>query len=380
MMRSFDFYARTRVVFREGALAGLGELARELDFTRTLIVSDRGLVATGYVERAAAVLEAAGIVSFSFHEFDSNPDTEMVEAGRVHAASSGVDSLVAIGGGSSLDCAKAINFVLTNGGSMRDYRGFGKATRPMLPAIGVPTTAGTGSEAQSYAIISDAETHVKMACGDPQAAFRIAILDPTLTVSQPQSVTAVAGFDAISHAVESYVTTACNAISDLFARDAWRLLDGHYERVLIEPDDLTARGAMLVGAHEAGIAIEHSMLGATHACANPLTAHHETTHGVAIAVMLPHVVRWNAEHVGDRYAELLRTAGHDAGGTAAERLAVRLEELARDGGLSSTLRDIGIARAEIPMLAAEAATQWTGTFNPRPFDAAAALELYERAY
>src|SRR5207245_5385765 len=129
-------------------------------------------------------------------------DTRMVEAGRALAASAGVDSLVALGGGSSLDCAKGINLVLTNGGSIGDYRGFGKAPRPMLPSIGVPTTAGTGSEAQSYAIISDARTHVKMACGDRKAAFRVAILDPSLHVSQPPMVTAIAGYDAPSHAVE----------------------------------------------------------------------------------------------------------------------------------------------------------------------------------
>jgi len=389
------------VVFGEGSLERLGELARELSFTRTLIVADGGIVAAGHVERAAAALGGAGIVPFFFHDFDANPDTRMIEAGQSHAASCSIDSLVALGGGSSLDCAKGINFILTNGGSMRDYRGFGKATRPMLPTIGVPTTAGTGSEAQSYAIISDAETHVKMACGDPQAAFRIAILDPALTVSQPRSVTSVAGFDAISHAVESYVTTARTAVSDLFARDAWRLLHGHYGRVLTQPDDLTSRGAMLVGAHEAGLAIEQSMLGATHACANPLTAHHDTTHGLAIAVMLPHVVRWNAEHVGNRYRELLdisdhlsdhfsdhfsgrfsgHVPGHAAGSDApAERLALRLEELRSAGGLPSALRDLGIPREELPMLAGEAATQWTGTFNPRPFDAAAALELYQRAY
>ena len=144
---------------------------------------------------------------FTFHDFDANPDSRMVEAGRAVAASCRVDSIVALGGGSSLDCAKGINFVLTNGGTMRDYRGFGKATRPMLPSIGVPTTAGTGSEAQSYALISDSETHAKMACGDPKAAFRIALLDPELTVTQPRAVTAIAGYDAISHAVESYVTT-----------------------------------------------------------------------------------------------------------------------------------------------------------------------------
>jgi alcohol dehydrogenase class IV len=380
MMRPFDFHLRTRLVFGEGSLARVGEIARELGFTRALLVADRGVQAAGYVERAAASLAGAGIVPSFFHDFDSNPDTRMVEAGRAHGAACAIDSLVALGGGSSLDCAKGINFVLTNGGTMRDYWGFGKAARPMLPSIGVPTTAGTGSEAQSYAIISDTDTHAKMACGDPKAAFRVVILDPSLTVSQPRAVTAIAGYDAISHAVESYVTSRRSQISDLFAHDAWRLLDTHYEQVLAEPADLTARGAMLLGAHEAGIAIEQSMLGGTHACANPLTARYGTTHGLAIAVMLPHVVRWNAALVSTRYGELLRATGRNGRGEAGERLAARLEALARAGNLPATLRDLGVDRTALPALAAEAATQWTGTFNPRPFDAAAAHELYERAY
>jgi alcohol dehydrogenase len=400
-MRPFDFQLRTRLVFGEGALSRLGDLARDLSFARTLIVADPGIVAAGHVERAAAVLRDAGIVPFFFHDFDSNPDSRMVEAGRVVASRHGVDSIVAIGGGSSLDCAKGINFVLTNGGTMRDYLGFGKAPGPMLPSIGIPTTAGTGSEAQSYALISDAETHVKMACGDPKAAFRMTILDPVLTVSQPRCVAAVAGYDAISHAVESYVTTRATAMSDLFARDAWRLLEGHYERVLEESGDLIARGAMLLGAHEAGIAIEQSMLGATHACANPLTARYGTTHGIAIAVMLPHVVRWNAKHVNGRYRDLIRAVKSNAatgryvtaGRTwepaarptgdaddAGERLAARLDELRRTAGLPGTLRELGVPRDGLSTLASDAAAQWTGTFNPRPFDAASALDLYERAY
>ncbi len=375
-MQAFDFTLRTRVVFGEHALDRLGSLSRELGFSRTLIVADRGIVATGAVDRAASLLKAAAIVPSRFHDFSANPDTAMVEAGRRYAALERIDSIVALGGGSSLDCAKGINFVLTNGGSMRDYRGHGKASKPMLPSIGIPTTAGTGSDAQSYALISDAETHVKMACGDDKAAFRIAILDPVLTISQPRDVTAIAGFDALSHAVESFVTTRRTSMSDLFAREAWRLLDGSYARVLAAADDLAARGAMLVGAHQAGIAIEASMLGATHACANPLTAKYGTTHGIAIAVMLPHVVRWNALVVGERYEEL----APEGKGEAGERLAARLDDLARAGALPRTLNEIGVRRDDLPALAADAATQWTGTFNPRPFDAAAALELYESAY
>ena len=380
---AFDLNLATRVVFGEGALGRLGELARELAFRRTLIVADRGIVSTGQVNRAAVLLQASGAEPFFFHDFDANPDTAMIEAGRAHAAASAIDSLVAIGGGSSLDCAKGINFLVTNGGAMRDYWGFGKASQPMLPSIGVPTTAGTGSEAQSYAIISDSRTHVKMACGDRKAAFRVAILDPSLTVSQPPMVTAIAGYDALSHAVESYVTTKRNAMSDVFARGAWPLLEGHYERVLSAPGDRDARGAMLLGAHLAGAAIELSMLGATHACANPLTAHYGTAHGVAIAALLPHVVRWNGDYVGARYRELLGVDGNRADtshAAAAEQLACRLEGLRKAGGLPTSLSALGVPRSALSSLATDAAAQWTGTFNPRPFDVAGALELYERAY
>jgi len=376
----FDFQLRTRVVFGDGAFAQLGELARELSFTRTLVVADPGIVAAGMAAQATALLDAAGIATRLFDAFGANPDTEMVEAGRAAAAAFGIDSIVALGGGSSLDCAKGINFLVTNGGTMRDYRGFGKASKPMRPSIGIPTTAGTGSEAQSYALISDSETHAKMACGDAKAAFRVAILDPQLTRTQPRAVAAIAGYDAISHAVESFVTTRRTEVSDLFARDAWRRLERHYERVLAAPDDAKARGAMLLGAHEAGIAIEQSMLGAAHACANPLTARYGTTHGIAIAVMLPHVVRWNAEAVGDRYAELLRASGRDPDGDAGEQLAKRLDGLAAAAALPRSLRELGVEREAFDELAVDAATQWTGTCNPRPFDAAAARTLYEQAY
>ena len=368
MTSAFDFRLPTRIVFGDGALTRLGHFAGEMSWRRTLLVADPGIVATGYVDEAAALLRAAGVATTRFHAFDANPDSRMVDAGRQAAAAAEIDSIVALGGGSSLDCAKGINFVLAGGGAMRDYRGYGKARGTLLPSIGIPTTAGTGSEAQSYAIISDAETHAKMACGDPGIAFRVAILDPALTVSQPRAVTAIAGYDALSHAVESYVTLKATPISGLFAREAWRLLSSHYERVLQAPDDRPARGAMLLGAHYAGVAIEQSMLGATHACANPLTSRYGTTHGIAIGVMLPHVVRWNDEAVGDRYREL-----HPD-------LPGFLERLARIGALPAALRELGAAKADLPALAADAATQWTGTFNPRPFDQAAALALYERAY
>jgi alcohol dehydrogenase len=379
-MVPFDFQPRTRVVFGPGTLSKLGRTARDLGFRRVLLVADQGVVDAGYVSQAIAALEADAIEPIPFHEFGQNPDTAMVEAGARFAAPLGVDAIVGLGGGSSLDAAKGINFILTNGGEMADYRGYGKARTPLLPMIGIPTTAGTGSEAQSYAVISDAATHMKMACGDPSAAVRVAILDPKLTATAPRHVTAMAGYDALAHAVETAVTAKRTAVSDMFSHQAWRLLNGHFERVLLHDVDLEARGAMQVGAFFAGMAIEQSMLGAAHACANPLTARYNITHGLALAMLLPHVVRWNGPVAAARYAALLgsprRRARDD---DAAESLAMRLEDLASAAGLGMHLADSGVEESHFPDLAREAAEQWTGTFNPRPFDAAGALEIYRMA-
>ena len=379
-MDPFDFQPRTRVIFGAGSIARLGEVALELNFQKTLLVADRGMIDSGHVDEALAPLRKAGIRVSSFHDFEVNPDTKMIEAGRAYASEFQVDSIIGLGGGSSLDCAKGINFLLTNGGEMRDYLGYGKATKPLLPMIAVPTTAGTGSEAQSYALISDADTHQKMACGDPSAAFEVALLDPLLTLSQPRSVTATSGFDAIAHAVETYVTTKRNGLSEFFSREAWRLLDSNYERVLENPDDTKARGAMQLAAYFAGVSIENSMLGATHACANPLTSHYGTVHGEALAMLLPAVVRWNGEVAGQRYAELLHLSKRSDGESPAETLALRIEELAAKGGLKNTLGESGVPVEDLQMLAYEAAQQWTGTFNPRPFNVDGALEVYRAAF
>jgi alcohol dehydrogenase len=319
--------------------------------------------------------------TFVFDAVEENPTTRHVTAGVAFARQHAIDFIVAVGGGSSMDCAKGVNFLLTNGGEMRDYKGFGRATRPMLPSIGVPTTAGTGSEAQSYALIADEKTHLKMACGDRKAAFRLAILDPEVTVSQPAMVTAVTGIDAVTHAVESYVSTRRNPLSQTFAREAWRLLSGNLETVLRHPSDLAARGAMQLGANLAGLAIENAMLGAAHACANPLTAHYGLTHGIAVGILLPHVIRLNGRVVGHLYADLAHDAGllNGTAGVAAEALAWRVTELMQAAGLATRLSDYDVSGTIFPVLAEEAAQQWTGKFNPHPVGEAELLALYEAA-
>jgi alcohol dehydrogenase len=381
MLRLFDVKSDVRVLLGPDTLDDLGTLSKELGFTRTLLVSDPGVAGAGHLGHAHKCLNSSGVHVLDFSGFGPDPDADMIAAGAAHAAEAGIDSIVGLGGGSSLDCAKGINFVLTQGRPIREFLGYGNASKPMLPMIGVLTVAGTGSEAQSYAIISDPKSHRKMACGDPKVAFRGVILDSALTLTQPWSVTATAGYDAIAHAVESCVCTKRNPTSEKLSREAWRLLEGHYERVLAVPYDLNARSAMQLGAYYAGMAIELAMLGATHACANPLTARYGTTHGEAIAILLPHVVRWNAGTVASHYGALLREVGrHNSAGNPGEALARRLEQLAVAGGLPTELRNVGASKDDLSALAQEASEQWTGRFNPRPFDAAGAREVYECAF
>jgi alcohol dehydrogenase len=378
----FDYHPQTRVVCGVGTLARLGELARELGAHRPLLVTDPGLETAGHPQRALSSLRDADLEPVLFDGVEENPTSRVVEIGAEIARRERIDFLIAVGGGSSMDAAKGINFLLTNGGRMSDYMGFGKATKPMLPSLGVPTTAGTGSEAQSFALIADDKTHLKMACGDRKAAFRAAILDPEVTISQPRTVTAITGIDALSHALESYVSTRRNPLSQAFAREAWRALEQNLDSVLRNPDDLDARGAMQLGAYFAGAAIENSMLGACHACANPLTAHYGLTHGIAIGILLPHVLRFNNAEVAALYADLAHDVGLINGDAmaAGEVLAQRMAGFVQTAGLPSRLSECSISRGILPVLAEEAAQQWTGRCNPRPVGEMELLQLYEAAY
>lgn len=382
-MIPFDFQPRTRIVFGAGRIDSLGKLAGEFGARRALVVSDPGIVAAGHTERGIAALEHAGIETHLFDGVEENPTTDHVEAGVEAARRWGPELLVGLGGGSSMDCAKGINFVYSGGGRMQDYWGVGKAIRPMYPMIAVPTTSGTGSEAQSFALISDAGTRVKMACGDKKAACRVAILDPTLTVTQPARVTALTGIDAIAHALETYVTRRRNAASLAFSREAWQLLAENYGRVLGDPEDLASRAGMQLGACFAGLAIENSMLGATHALANPLTARYGIAHGQAIGMMLPHVIRFNGLECDAWYRELLAYApanGAPPPAEGADGLAALVAQLAAKAGIPGRLSQCGVERDKLPELAQGAAGQWTAGFNPRKVGEAELLALYEAAY
>jgi alcohol dehydrogenase len=382
----FDYRARTRLVFGLNAVEQVGELARELQAKKILLVTDPGIVDAGHAEHVRQFLESAKIKVTLFGKARENPTTRDVDDCLMVAKAAGADTIVGLGGGSSMDTAKGCNFLLTNGGRLQDYWGTGKASKPMLPLIAIPTTAGTGSECQSFALIADEKTHQKMACGDPKAAARIAILDPALTLSQPERVAACTGVDAITHAVETAVTKKRNALSLMYSHQAFKLVANSFSRVLREPQNLEARGCMLLGAALAGTAIETSMLGAAHSAANPLTAHYGIVHGVAVGIMLPHVVRFNGQDAVARhaYAELASAPeiacvsdGHEP---ALEALVARLESLLNLAQIPRSLADCGVKRSKIKTLAAEAARQWTAGFNPRPVLESDFVALYEAAF
>lgn len=383
---SFDHQPRTRLVFGNGVLARLGELASGLGGRRPLLVTDRGIVAAGHAARARAVLEEAGLAVTVFDAVRENPTTLDVERCLEAARSHGADLFVGLGGGSAMDTAKGCNFLLTNGGQMRDYWGVGQASQPMRPLVAIPTTAGTGSECQSAALIAEESSHQKMACLDPKAAARVALLDPELTVSQPVAVTAHTGVDALTHAVETAVTRKRNPMSLIYSHAAFQRLAPALPRVLADPNDLEARGQMLLGAALAGMAIENSMLGAAHSCANPLTAHYDAAHGEAVGLMLPHVMRFNAaqdDATRLAYAELASapeiacvSEGLDQ---ATATLIAHIEELLNLAGIARSLTDLRVAADALPLLATEASRQWTAQFNPRPVAESDFLKLFEAA-
>ncbi len=364
-------HSRTRVVFGSGRLVDLGDLVRDESGSRVLLVSDPGIVAAGHVDRAIESLRAAGLSVIVFDAVEENPTTLHVDAGVAVAQRHSIDFLVGLGGGSAMDCAKGINFIRTNGGVMADYWGVNKATKPMLPMIAIPTTAGTGSEAQSFALICDPITHQKMACGDVKAACRLAILDPDLTATCPPKVAAAAGIDAVAHAVETAGTTKRNSVSTEMSREAWSRFNRAFERIMRDPGDDDARADMLLGAHLAGAAIEQSMLGAAHACSNPLTARFGITHGVAVGLMLPHVVRFNGSDGSNPYVAL---------GLSDEALAMRVEEFLTAAKLPHTLAEVGVSEGSLPGLADEAAKQWTASYNPRRIGSPELLKIYHSAY
>jgi alcohol dehydrogenase len=368
----------TNLISGQGSLEQVAHIADQ----RVLLVTDLGIVAAGHVARLEATFAAKGT---TYHRFDGvreNPDEDNVDACvaayKQAFGADGADWIVALGGGSSIDVAKGCSILANGGGRMRDYVGRKTKPHPQPPVIAIPTTAGTGSEVQSFALITNTDTGRKMACGGEVPRF--AILDPDLTRSQPRFVAICAGLDTLAHSVETAVTTARTEASVMYSREAFRLVERNFETILSNPDDLAARSAMLRASAAAGIAIENSMLGAAHSMANPLTRQFGVVHGQAVGQLLPFVVRFNAQdkQASLGYAELAYDAGLVERSVptkdAVKQLIVRLRELVVISGFERAPDNI--PASAIDALSSEAAEQWTAQFNPQPVDEAAFRSLF----
>ncbi len=375
MVDPFVSRSSPKLVFGNGVLKELPACLRELGTSSVLLVTDQGIVRAGHAETARSLLQANDIPVSVYDAVHESPTESDCADCCEFAKGVDFDCIVALGGGSSLDTAKACNFLLTNGGRMSDYQGYGKASKRMLPIIAIPTTAGTGSECQSYALVSKDGSGEKMACGDPKALAKVAILDPDISDTQPRPVAVQTGIDALAHALESAVSSNRTELSSLYSEAAFRhisraigdIIDGH-----VKGDD---RGHMLLGAALSGRAIENSMLGAAHACANPLTARHGVIHGRAVALMLPPVMKFNeanrdAAGIYCRYSQILHETG-----ISSQPLIEWVAELV--GRMERP--EFRADEAEITELASAAASQWTGQFNPRPLEVGDFVDLYRVA-
>lgn len=370
--------ARTEVVRGEGALARVPGIVAG----RVFLVTDPGVVAAGHADRLQGLLESDRIEVHRYDEARPNPDEDDVDA--CHAAfqrargDAELEWIVALGGGSAIDVAKGCAMLACGGGRMADYLGRGSIEVSSPKLVAVPTTAGTGSETQSFALIGNRDTGQKMACGG--TAPVAAVLDAELTLTMPATVTACTGLDTLTHAVEAYVTRRRSQASGALALDAFRLAEESLETVLTQPADVEGRAQMLHASALAGQAIELSMLGAAHSMANPLTRRFDVAHGSAVGQSLPAVVAFNAVDPATRrrYAELARAAGlatnEDAEDVATAALGARLRALVELADLPPLTDRVPASAAD--ELAAEAATQWTAQFNPRAVDAAAFAQLY----
>lgn len=385
MADTFTFNTTKSIQFGTGALSRLGELARAHIGSRLLVVTDPGMMSTGIVERALAVLDAAGVATTLFADVQADPPEAVIHAATEAARAAGVEGIIGLGGGSSLDVAKLVALLAPGRETLKAVYGVGKATGPRLPLILVPTTAGTGSEVTPISIVTTG-TAEKMGVVSPVLIPDVALLDPELTYGLPAHVTAATGIDAMVHAIEAYASANANnnPISRILALQALRLMGGAILTAVRSGKDAKARADMLLGSMLAGQAFANSPVAAVHALAYPLGGHYHIPHGLSNALVLPHVLRFNAVTAPGAYAEMAPHAfpdlGRLEGQERAAAFAERLADLSRDCGLPQRLRDMKIEADALPMLARDAMNQTRLLVNnPRPVTEADALAIYQSA-
>ena len=357
---------------------------RNYGFRKALIVTDTGLAKAGVAARIAEKLTLQGIESVIFDGAKPNPSIANVEAGLEVLKQHQCDFVVSLGGGSPHDCAKGIALCATNGGHIRDYEGVDQSSKPQLPLVAINTTAGTASEMTRFCIITDEERHVKMAIVDRNVTPLLSVNDPELMVAMPKGLTAATGMDALTHAIEAYVSTAANPITDACAIKAMELISQNLRKAVQDGKDLTARENMAYAQFLAGMAFNNASLGFVHAMAHQLGGFYDLPHGVCNAVLLPHVQTFNASVCAARLTDVARALGVDVSGLSpedgAKAAVAAICALARDVEIPAGLRDLGAKLDDIPILATNALKDACGLTNPRRADQGQIEEIFRNAF
>jgi alcohol dehydrogenase class IV len=358
------------VIFGIGTLAEVGSAVRRVGGRRPMLVSDPGVLAAGWVDRAIPYLADVRVEWSLWHDLTPNPKDFEVQAAFERYLESGCDALLAIGGGSCIDMAKAVAILSGNGGHILDYEGIDRATRPIPPMVMVPTTGGSGSDVSQFCVVTDTRRRFKVTIGGRAIVPEISVTDPELLTTMSAELTAHTGMDALSHAIESCVSEACDFLSEGHALAAIRGIAEHLPVAVHDPHDLVAREGMARASLQAGLAFSNALLGATHAIAHQIGGALDLPHGLLNAILLPHVMRYNAETHAERYVEVAGALGVASdqidASTAAERAVECIEELSRSLGIPAGLRELGVDPADFDRFAVDALRDAYIATNPRP--------------
>mmetsp|Transcript_89944 Transcript_89944/g.279946 ORF Transcript_89944/g.279946 Transcript_89944/m.279946 type:complete len:428 (+) Transcript_89944:137-1420(+) len=378
------FYMPCKSLLGEGALVGAVAQVKQLGQTKALIVTDKVLVKVGAVKALTDVLETAGIAYAIYDGCAPNPTVGQVDEGVRQLKEAACDFVVSFGGGSPHDCAKAISMLATNGGSIKDYEGVDKSEKPMLPLVAVNTTAGTAAEMTRFCIITDEVRHVKMALVDWRLTPTIAVNDPKLMVGMPKGLTAATGMDALTHAIEAYVSTASNPVTDANALHAMRLIATYLPQAVEDGTNMKARDMMASAEFLAGMAFNSASLGYVHAMAHQLGGFYNAAHGVCNAVLLPVVQAYNAKYVPELFIDIAHAMGFTEVGQnkdkAVECVLTAIRDLNKRVKIPKNIKELGAKPEDFEALADNAMKDACGLTNPHQPTKEEVIELFRLAY
>ena len=380
-LNNFEFVLPTKIIFGEGTIKQLPDAVRNMGHEKPLIVTDKGLIAAGLVSRITDVLDDAGIEYAIFDGIQPNPRDTTVQEAAAFAKENAIDMMIAIGGGSSMDTAKAIGVILKEGGIINDYEGLDVVSEPITDLIAIPTTVGTGSEVTFWSVITDTKRHFKMSVGSPLIAAKLAIVDPDLVETLPPSIIAATGMDALTHAIEGYTCRLSEPITDACGIYAIRMI-GENIRAAVYEDSAEARGKMLLGSLIAGICFGNSDIAGVHCMGEAMGGLYDMPHGVSMAIMLPHVMEYNYVACIDKFADIAEALGENVDGLskrdAAHKAVEAVFKLNEDLEIP-TFSQSGAKAEDIDELAERSAVNVSVDSNPRKADAAAFRRIFENA-